>query len=151
MINEYYVNVKGYEDLYQISNYGTVKSITHYRKCKNGNKQIVRGKILKVSEDRKNGYLIVSLSKNGVIKNYRVHRLVAETFIPNPEHLPQINHKDGNKQNNYIGNLEWCTCKENIHHAWKNNLNYVSEKHRKVASETQKKRWQEYRKNKIND
>ena len=151
MINEYYANIKGYEGLYQVSNCGNVKSITHYRKNRYNKKQIVKGKLLKLNDDRSKGYLIVTLCKNGKRKTYRVHRLVAETFIDNLENLPQVNHKDGNKYNNHINNLEWCSCKENIRHAWKNKLNFVSDKHREVARETQKRRWEEYRKSKIED
>lgn len=120
MINEYYANIKGFEDLYQVSNYGTVKSITH-RVNKDGC-QLVKGKILSPFVDRKNGYLCVNLSRGGKYKIYRVHRLVAETFIPNPDHLPQVNHKDCNKMNNHIDNLEWCTQQENIRHAVRNGL-----------------------------
>lgn len=73
----------------------------------------------------KNGYLRVYLSKNGKVSKKYVHRLVAETYIPNPENLPQINHKDGNKLNNNANNLEWCTAKENINHSFAKGLSYV--------------------------
>ena len=151
MINEYYANIKGYEDLYQISNYGTIKSVTHYIIDKKGKSRLMKGKILKQTPDRKNGYLSVSLMKEGKKQTFRTHKLVASTFIPNPDKLPQVNHIDGDKENNYVGNLEWCSCKDNIHHAWKNKLNYVSEKHRQVASKTMKQRWENYRKNKVGE
>lgn len=81
-----------------------------------------RNKILKGTVN-KQGYKCVLLTKNdGKIKRVRVHRIVAQTFIPNPENKPQINHKDGNKMNNAISNLEWVTSKENIHHAIKTGL-----------------------------
>ena len=66
-----------------------------------------------------NGYRYVTLNLEETRKNYRVHRLVAEKFIPNPNNLPQVNHKDGNKENNCVSNLEWVTAKENIIHAEK--------------------------------
>lgn len=69
-----------------------------------------------------NGYLSVDLYSNGKRKIRRVHRLVAKEFIPNPNNKPQVNHKDGNRQNNNVDNLEWVTGKENCQHAWKNGL-----------------------------
>ena len=61
----------------------------------------------------------MSLHKNGKEKRFKVHRLVAEAFIPNPKHLPQINHKDGNVKNNNVDNLEWCTCQDNLLHSFR--------------------------------
>ena len=78
-------------------------------------------KLLKGSPD-KHGYCIVCLSHNKKVHVKSVHRLIAETFIPNPENKPQVNHKDLNKQNNYVGNLEWVTAKENTQHAIKNGV-----------------------------
>ena len=74
------------------------------------------GKILKPVL-QKNGYLTVSLNKNGKSKTVHIHRLVAETFLTNPDKLPEVNHKDGNKLNNCVENLEWCTSKENVQHS----------------------------------
>lgn len=68
------------------------------------------------------GYQYVVLSENGRSKYHAVHRLIAETFIPNPGNLPCINHKDGNKQNNAVDNLEWCTKSENTRHSYRNGL-----------------------------
>lgn len=64
-----------------------------------------------------NGYYYVTLNLDGVRKNYRIHRLVAQLFIPNPNNLPQVNHKDGNKKNNRADNLEWCNNSYNQNHA----------------------------------
>ena len=69
-----------------------------------------------------NNYYRITLSKNGITKMYTLHRIIAITFIPNPEHKTQINHKDGNKLNNNVNNLEWCTISENMIHAYKHNL-----------------------------
>ena len=101
--------IQGYENLYQISNYGRVKSFP-----RNGTGKEV--KILRPGFN-KFGYLIVTLSKNNKPSYPRIHRLVAKTFIPNPENKPEVNHKDGNKFNNYYENLEWVTSSENNRHA----------------------------------
>lgn len=85
-------------------------------------------------ENRKN-YLRVCLSKQGVCKWKTVHRLVAETFIPNPDNKPQVNHIDGNKQNNNIQNLEWVTNKENCRHAILNDI-YHKRKNKKIVQLT---------------
>ena len=66
----------------------------------------------------KKGYLVTDLYKNGIRKTVRVHRLVAEEFIPNPDKKPEVNHIDGNKHNNNASNLEWVTKKENVNHSW---------------------------------
>ena len=93
----------GYPD-YEVSNWGQVKSF------KQGREKLL--KFLKGS----NEYLNVRLCKNNKAKNFTVHRLVATAFIPNTENLPIINHKDENKQNNHVDNLEWCTHEYNINY-----------------------------------
>ena len=70
----------------------------------------------------KNGYLLCDLYHDGKRKQHKIHRLVALTFIPNPENKPQVNHIDGNKANNHIDNLEWASAKENTKHAWDSGL-----------------------------
>lgn len=152
MEKEVWKDIEEYEGYYQVSNLGRVKSVSKFHKTDKNYSSIgyfSKEKILKPFFDRPKGYLSVSLSKNNKIKIQRIHRLVAKAFIPNPNNLKQINHKSGIKTENFVENLEWCSCKDNIKHAWENKLSYVSEKHRKVASETQKKRWEEYRKNKL--
>ena len=78
-------------------------------------------KLLSPFPDKK-GYLLCNLYLNGKRKQHKIHRLVALTFIPNPENKPQVNHIDGNKSNNHISNLEWASPKENIKHAWNSGL-----------------------------
>jgi len=95
---------------YVIYDTGIIKSLKH-------NKII----LLKYVLDRY-GYPIICLSTNGKSKTFKIHRLVAQTFIPNPDNKPQVNHKDGNKQNNRVDNLEWVTRKENEKHAVENGL-----------------------------
>ena len=114
MIEEIWKDIKEYEGLYQVSNLGRVKSLERkYFSGKNHNIcKIAESKLLKLRLD-KNGYLVTGLSKNGKQAYVRVHRLVAEAFIPNPNNYPQVNHKDENKENNNVDNLEWCTAKYN--------------------------------------
>lgn len=70
--------------------------------------------------------MVLVLYNNGVGKSYRAHRLIAEHFVDNPNNLPQVNHKDGNKTNNKANNLEWCTCQDNIKHSWKLGLKVIT-------------------------
>ena len=104
-MNEMWKDIEDYEGLYQVSNLGNVKNIK-------------TNKILKPEETPK-GYLRIRLSKNHICKNYKIHRLVGKAFIPNPDNLPQINHKDENKHNNTINNLEWCDNWYNNHYGSK--------------------------------
>lgn len=109
---EVWKDVKGYEGLYQVSDQGNVKSLARKRTGKPWYKE----RILKPL-DRK-GYLAVSLYADGKCKLYSVHRLVADAFVPNKEGKQQINHKDGDKTNNKMSNLEWVTPSENILHSF---------------------------------
>lgn len=104
-------DIKNFEGLYQVSDHGDIKSIER-TKTNNAGAQRVEERILKQRRD-KDGYLAVCLSKEGKHYGRRVNRLVAEAFIPNPECLPVVNHKDENKQNNEADNLEWCTVRYN--------------------------------------
>ena len=100
--------------MYQVSNMGNVRSVT--RKITGGGAiatRIFRGKIIKQRPNPK-GYYGFALSKNGIVRQYRTHRIVARVFIPNPENLPEINHKDEIKANNRADNLEWCDHLYNI-------------------------------------
>lgn len=112
-MKEMWKDIAGYEGKYQISSLGKVK-IFNYKNTKN-----VR--IMKDFIDGR-GYIRACLCKNGIGKFYSVHRLVAEAFIPNPENKITVNHKDGNKLNNKVDNLEWNTYAENNIHAIVNNL-----------------------------
>lgn len=109
---EIWKDIPNYEGLYQVSNWGQVKSLSYNKTGKE--------KIMKPSKD-KNGYLHVNLYKDGKRKSFLVHRLVAMTFIPNLENLPIINHKDEDKQNNHVDNLEFCTHEYNLNYGTRNN------------------------------
>lgn len=112
MKKEIWKCIKGYEGLYQVSNFGRVRSLGRWVKGKNGSIRFYRGRILKPGTNTF-GYLFVNLFKNNKQKTITIHRLVAEAFIPNTDNLPMINHKDENKQNNNVNNLEWCTSSYN--------------------------------------
>lgn len=119
MDKEIWKDIAGYEKMYQVSNLGRVRSLDRY--SWNGYKYwLQRGKILKPCQ-QKSGYLNVDLS-DGHSKShkYRVHRLVAQAFIPNPNNYPQVNHKDEDKSNNKVENLEWCTAKYNLNYGHHN-------------------------------
>ena len=119
-MQEIWKDIKGYEGLYQISNLGNVKSLKRNRFNYRLQRMIVvnKEKLLKQSFDGKK-YLFVTLQKHKSRKNYRIHRLVAEAFIDNPNNLPQVNHKDGNKNNNCVSNLEWCDGSYNVKEAFR--------------------------------
>lgn len=114
-IDEVWKPIKDFECLYEINNLGEIRSLDREVIYSNGVKHIHKGKMLKPRKD-KYGYLNIVLNKNGKSKTFKVHRLVAITFIPNPNNLPEVNHKDENKLNNSINNLEWCTSKYNCNY-----------------------------------
>ena len=116
MGQEIWKDIEGYEGKYQVSNCGNVRSLMYHNA-----KGIKRISLLKPATDAC-GYFRCALSKNNILTTYKVHRLVAQAFIPNPNNYPQINHIDGNKKNNCVWNLEWCTDKENVNHALKTGL-----------------------------
>ena len=98
-------DIKGYKGKYQVSNTGNVKSLNYNNTGKE--------KIMK-PQDNGDGYLFVQLCKDGKVKNCRINRLVAQAFLPNPNNLPEVNHKDENSKNNNVENLEWCSRQYNV-------------------------------------
>lgn len=124
---ELWKDIKEYEGIYQVSNLGRIKSL-----------KFMKEKILKPKKTSK-GYLQVLLYKNGKRKYFRIHRLVAETFVPNPYNKPEVNHIDGDKENNKENNLEWTTIQENRKHAYKIGLRGDRESIRKMCIKNGKK------------
>lgn len=115
MNNEIWKPVKGYEGFYEVSNLGRVKSLDRIDSLGRNHKGI----ILRPNHNR-HGYEYVCLRKNGNKKFKNIHRIVAEAFIENPSELPQVNHKDEDKTNNRVDNLEWCTAKYNMNYGDRN-------------------------------
>lgn len=112
---EIWKDIKNYEGYYQISNLGNVRAIKKWHPIKKIFMDDI--KLLKPF-DNGNGYLVISLASGGTKrKNFYIHRLVASTFIPNPNLYPQVNHIDFNKKNNAVDNLEWCTPAQNTRHS----------------------------------
>lgn len=115
MKKEIWKPVKNYEGLYEVSSYGNVRSLDRVINYNDGRKFYYKGQIRKIKK-RPNGYLFCELWKNTKPKTFNVHRLVAQAFIPNPNNLPQVNHRDENKTNNCVDNLEWCDSKYNMNY-----------------------------------
>ena len=113
-----YKSIKGYEGIYEINELGKIRSIDRKVKSKDGKIMKFKGRDLKLQMSKK-GYSIVRLYKNGVAKNWKVHRLVAEEFLPNPYNLPQIHHKNHDKKDNRIQNLAWATVAEQRDDHWR--------------------------------
>lgn len=121
---EIWKDVPNYEGIYQASNLGRIKQSQYNH-------------ILKPILH--NRYYCVGLSKDGKVKQYRLHRLIAETFIPNPDNLPQVNHKDENKLNNNVDNLEWCDSKYNNNYGTKGARISKTKMGHTVSEETKQK------------
>lgn len=122
-MKEIYKPIKGYEDLYEISNMGNVKSKDRIINCTYKGKPItknLKGKQI-VPHISSSGYYCVGLHKDNKITSKYIHRLVAETFINNPNNKSVVNHKDENKLNNHIENLEWCSYEYNNNYGTKRN------------------------------
>lgn len=119
MENEIWEDIDNYVGFYQVSNLGRVRSIDRIVKHWKYGVCLRKGKILKQLTNTFN-YKFVILYKDGKTKHHRVNRLVAQAFIPNPENLPQVNHKDENKSNNRVENLEYCDAKYNANYGTRN-------------------------------
>lgn len=116
--DEVWKDVEGYEGIYQVSNFGRIKSLDRIVPRIDGSVKKVKGKILKTRVSK--GYVLINLNKDGICKTVSLSRLIATTFIPNEENKPEVNHIDEDKTNNSISNLEWCTSLENANHGTRN-------------------------------
>lgn len=125
---EIWKDIKDYEGLYQVSDLGRVKRILFI------NNRITKKqeKILNIYINKRNR-CYVCLYKDNKRKNCTIHRLVAKAFLDNPLNLEEVNHIDGNPKNNHLENLEWCTKKQNMQHAYDNNLNHFKEYNKKTS------------------
>lgn len=125
-MKEVFKDIVGYEGLYQVSNIGRVKSLPKDKVLHNcgfickSKERILKPKL------EKNGYLRVGLYKNGIVQYFSIHRLVAIAFIENPNNYPDINHKDENRTNNNVNNLEWCSVSYNTQYS---SYKWTGEKH----------------------
>lgn len=115
-MTEVWKEIEGYEGYYEVSSFGRVRSIDRYVKGRWDAQIFCASRFMKCKRV-KNGYLHVKLTKDGERKEPLVHRLVASAFIPNPEGLEQVNHIDGDKTNNNVDNLEWCSASQNQLHS----------------------------------
>lgn len=142
-IMEKWVDINGFEGLYRVSNTGKVRSVP--RRSKNNGSYsgyvTVKSKELKQTVNR-HGYHVITLYKSGVRYFKIVHRLVAESFIYNPNNYKEVNHIDMNKSNNNVANLEWCDREYNINHMYKNKN--TSSKYKGVSFDKNRKLWQSY-------
>lgn len=120
-MEEIWKDIPNFEGFYQVSNLGNIRSVTRKAKVKilNNNYRTIKGQLISPAKTR-DGYLKVSLSKEHKRYYFKVHRLVALTFIPNPNNLPCINHIDENKLNNNANNLEWCSIQYNCNYGTRN-------------------------------
>lgn len=115
-------SVVGYEGLYEVSTDGRVRTVKHIT-----NGHVIMPTELSIKIYKSQRYARVRLYRDGKSKDYVVHRLVAEAFIPNPDKKPQVNHIDGNRSNNRVENLEWCTASENQRHAYRTGLKDIED------------------------
>ncbi len=140
MKEEIWKDIEGYEGLYQVSNLGNIRSF--YTNPRYGYKNFesnnisIEGKNMRIST-KANGYMYVTLRKDGKSKKKHIHRLVASAFIDNPNNFEQVNHKNFNKQDNRVNNLEWVTRAQNRRH-WRESLKYKKDYKNKMVNITHK-------------
>lgn len=134
-MEEEWRDIAGYESYYQVSSLGRVRSVERWVQDRFGMKAPYRihEKILKPKRSQ-TGYLFVHLSKDGHAHPQRIHRMVAEAFIPNPDRLPTVNHKNEDKTDNRVENLEWCTQAYNNEYGTRTQRSQLSQKQRRPVT-----------------
>ena len=135
---EIWKDIQGYEEMYQVSSHGRVRSLDRIVERKGRGTLFIKGRILTQSDDT-HGYMKVNLTKHDKKRTFKVHRLVAIHFLDNPNNLPCVNHKDENKLNNNVDNLEWCTKAYNNSYGTK--AKRQSETRKKLFREGKLKVW----------
>lgn len=123
-LKEIFIPVKDFEGYYEVSNFGNVRSLERIIRNKNGKELKVRSRIL-IPRKHRNGYTLVNLCKNNIIKNCTIHKIVCQSFLGDRPNLIEINHKDGNKKNNILDNLEYVTRSDNSRHAYRLGLKFT--------------------------
>ena len=136
-----WIPVDGYEGFYEIHPKGLIRSLTRMIVYKNGRKAIHKGRIRKPSVSE---YNLMALSKDGKTKMFKLSRLVATHFLPNKNNHPVVNHIDGNKHNDNVQNLEWCTYSDNNLHAFENGLNKKKHGTPGIFYEKRREKWAAY-------
>lgn len=157
-MEEIWKPIKGYEGLYEVSNYGRVRSIGHYVTFSNGVVRYYSSTVLKPREVS-GGYYDVILYKDKIGSHNRIHRLVAEQFIENPECLRDVNHKNENKKDNRAENLEWVTHSDNMLYGtrtqrWRKTMfdnGHISDKYSGLSVKEYRKKWWQEHKDTINE
>ncbi len=141
-MKERWKDIEGFEEQYQISSLGRVKSLERYVKNNLCGEVLQEGRMMSI-QSFSDGYQYVTLWKDGKRRSHSMHRLIAAAYIPNPENKPEVNHKDGIKTNNYETNLEWVTSSENKIHAHKTGLTNNSKgmEHRNAKFTDDQIRW----------
>lgn len=135
-MTEEWRDIVGFEGYFQISNMGNIRSLDRYIEYKNGKKILRKGKNIRPVKCS-NGYYEAQMSRDGKRTVMLLHRAVAQAFIPNPNNLPEVNHKDENIANNCVDNLEWCTSKYNANYGTRNQRNFekVNKKQQKPVNQ----------------
>ena len=137
-MEKYGKTLNGYEGLYQVSNLGRIKALERRKNCNRGY-GIIKEHIMKQTNKNSNYYRVPLTDNNHTKKYFSVHRLVAKTFIENPNNYKDVNHIDGDKTNNCEDNLEWCTRSYNIRHAFDTGLNPSKKKIIEYVSDLEKR------------